>query len=414
MKKFLQQLFCRHEWWRPEIMRGKGNGSFTVRKDKNERCLKCRKIRLATVIITILISSFLIACSGQQASVNVTDPTPPIIPTLPTSPTNIIFAYYDGTSTNFFDGSAITIWQTGKSTPAGYRKICNGTMLYTLDQIGTVTNTKNIVATPDFAETDASNNIWSTFIVQPQDAYDAGAMYKYYTKIYYNGAEYGNWMTRDYEPSASYLVNGELFAKSSVGALYTISGIKTNVQKCVTDNFIMYDFNATTRTATINGVSVWWTSNWMNSADEWMQSSTGKWYSHNGYTFDGVTVTESGSAMTCWRSAATYPISIPEAPVIIAAGVRTLGGEKVFYYIECNSGWLLRYIPSTNILSTVIRLYSGDGTRTTGLYFKPFLKPITTDESVYFSFDDNMIYRYRFDNGLISILTSGAVWMREW
>jgi len=374
---------------------------------------------MKTIIILILSSILLISCAPlpeTKAEIIAPDIIPVVIippAEIPgVSPQNIIIAFQTNNQIKFWDGSTLTTWKTQSGNHAGFRQIAVSDKLYTLEQRGVVTSEKNIIGTYDFTISDGAD-VWSLKNIEPQEALDSGHLYKYYTKIYLNAVEYGNCWTRDYKTLRFIKSGSDILAYGNTGGWRHINGAKTGF-RAVNEDFNIYDVNTTLKTGKINLIDISYTLNYF-LASEHYQKSGSIWYSWNGYKWDGAALIQnSGCALEAWRQTATYPISLPEPAVLIAAGVHKESGEDVLYYIECNSGWLFRYVPSTNIMTQKTRLYNGDGYRATGLYYKDILKPVMAGDALYFLFDDGGIYRFKFDTSLTGRLTDGAEWIKGW
>lgn len=365
--------------------------------------------KLLTLTISIIIALSIISCSGKSESPSpiITDPYVPPVIVNPIEPIIASVAFYDGTDTYFYDGTVIVKWKTGRAEVTGYRKIAVDDVLYTLDQNAQIQTEKNILSDYNLIVTDADNNVWQTKTIDPVTAYNAGAPARNHTKILYNGAEFGDWMTRQYITRSIQNVNGDIIILGDSGGYRHLNGTKTGIQAIYND-ILMHDFDGNTRIGMLNGKPFATSFNFISNAKEWLKSGS-KWYSMNGYTFDGNTVSENASALWCWNYQAQYPITIPENAVVIAAGTRVEAGEAVIYFIECNTGWVFRYVPSLNTMSQKVRLYNGNGLRATGIYYAAIMKPIVTDDGLYFIFDDGALYRYNFQS-----MTTGYVAMADW
>lgn len=363
-------------------------------------------------------SVLIISCGGGSGSVNTTEPDIPVVIDPEPEPENItldpaLFVFKDSGSIKFYDGFALYTWKTGTGCYADFRRLTYNDTLYTMDDHGKVVDSELIQPQHNFCVVEPDGDVWLAYNVPPDVAYAAGCLYKTYTKIYYNNTEYGDWMTRDYETTDFYLSGADLISVNTTGSLHHINGSKANLNSAFENGFTVYDFNATTRTAKIDGVDVSWSLNFFNAARVWIKAD-GVSYSTNGYTWNGATLTESTSALAVWRSAPDALTGYHESGVVIFAGVRREASQQVIYLIECNSGYLFRYVPTTNNMTRITRLYNGDGTRTNGNHYKTILKPIVTAEFMFFCFDDGGIYRYNFDTGLIGYLCNGADWIKKW
>ena len=360
--------------------------------------------------IIIFLMAFMLACgSDKSASVNITDPyVPPVIEEPDPLELSVKYlVFQDGEQVKFFNGSSVYVKQTGASTYTGDRSITVADKLLYMDSAGNITGQYSLNITPDFCAVDLDGNVWTGQIIDPETAYNLGATPATYLRVYKNNMEYGNWKERNYICVNMFLCGSDIIAVSNVGAYYDISGTKTAINSA--SGFVVYDFNATTRTAKIGGISVSWATNYFNGAKEW-----GGPYSWNGYKWDGATLTENGTALTVWRNRANYPITLPENAVVISAGQSVFSGETHYFFIECNSGWLFKYIPSSDTLVQITRLYTGDGYRGTGIYYSKILNPVCSYDSLYFKFDDGGLYRMRFDSLQISFVDFCDGYAEEW
>ena len=362
----------------------------------------------------ILILAFIVfGCAAAQESphVIVTDTTPPPleIPYIPpvddleTGP--VVLALYTGATLKFYDGNVIWTWREGNIAGAGPRSYAYENVLYNLDEYGDTDTSKNLVAVPDYIGVSGAS-AWIAQNVPPAEAYDAGAMYKDYVRIYQDSAEYGDWTARQYQISDLVMHGNDVYAMSGVGAWYHINGTRTGVKIAIRDGFACWNFNATAKTAVIDGVAVSWSLNFFNGAKYWLRSGD-VWYSQNGYSWDGATLIEGGLAMSVWRGQ-PYPTGYIEGPVVISAGTRYENGEDVLYWIECNTGWIIRHIPSTDQITLLARIYTGDGLRETGLLYQNALRPVVIAENLYFVFDAQ-VYRYNLNSGLCSFFANGVL-----
>lgn len=344
------------------------------------------------------------AC-GEDEKTRVITTAPPIDPPPAEEPiTDTVKAVlWSETSIKFYDGTSIWEWYDGYSTKSENRaytkSTVDGNILYYLDEYGQTVASRNLVVDPEYIVVHGTD-IW---IAENIEHYSP--MLKTYTKIYLNGSEYGNWIDRQYECAGLHELNGEIFIEVNQSQFYSVNDSKINIKK-FTNEWVCHDYNSTTRRAYINNIYIAWETNFFNAANEWMRSGS-IWYSQNGYTWNGSTLIENGSAMTQFR----FHYSITgyyEIATLIKAGTRFENGETVLYYIECNSGWVIRYVPSIDQLQLKVRLYTGDGFRDTGLMYKDILFPVVIDDYLYFRFEGS-IYRYDFTTNTNSYFTNGTL-----
>lgn len=358
------------------------------------------------IIILSLILSFY-SCSGKKSepSVNVTDDTttPEITDPVEIETTIKILTFYDNNIVKWYDGSVISIFKSGDACHSdSSRQIAIDNKMYDLDNKGNITATDILTFHPDII-----NGDYQVRNVPPDEATAAGYMSGIYTAVYFQGAEIGDWGTRKYETTNLYLYDSSIILKKSTGAFVDITGTYNNIN-AVSDNIVIHDFDAVNRTAKINGVPVSWATNYMNSAADWIYCN-GKYYSQNGYTFDGVTLNENGSAMTVWRTNTASMTGFSEQAVIKFCGIYL----NEIYFVECNSGILFKYNPVTDVINQVVELYDGDGIRANGLIYKNILQPCMNNTYMFFRFG-NGLYRMRWDNLLVAYLTSCNSWIKIW
>jgi len=365
----------------------------------------------------ILITVLFLSCSGGGGDITVnsssSEKTPPTIEPTDTGGTGTtdpiggnakIISFYHSGTVYFFEGSGIYTFKTGESVPAGHRSIVTDGVKYKLDQYGDIQSQETLSFHPDFCVVDLSENIWTAKIIDPETAYNRGGMYAYYLDVYKNNAFFN---TLKLQAISMFLSGSDVVVITNTGAYIDIQGIKPSVHYA--GEFTIHEMDTTARTAKINGVPVSWSTNFFNTAKEWNQG-----YSWNGYTFKDGILNESGSCFTAWRLRANYPIVLPENAVLISAGYSIFAHEKVLFFIECNSGWLFRYIPGSDTLIKEYRLYNGDGLRNTGLYYAKILKPVQGSDGLYFKFDDGGLYRYRYDSKQIGYIADCDGWVVKW
>lgn len=359
--------------------------------------------------IIIFLFAFLVACGSDKSSkVNVTDPdVPPVIEEPDPLELSVKYlVFQDGNQVKFFNGSSVVVKQNGASTYSGERAVTVVDKLLYMDSAGNISSQISLNITPDFCAVDLDGNVWTGEVIDPVTAEYLGVLPANYLKVYKNNIEYGDWRTRKYLCVSMFLCGSDIIAVSNTGVYYDISGTKTGINSA--SGFVVYDFDSTARTASINNISVNWLTNFFNTAKSWNGP-----YSWNGYKWDGSTLTENGTSLQVWRIRANYPISLPENCVVISAGSSVFNSETHYFFIECNSGWLFKYIPASDNLIQVVRLYTGDGMRTTGIYYSKTLNPVCGKDGLYFIFDGSL-YRYRFDSGQIGFIDFCDGFLKEW
>ena len=386
-------------------------------------------IKYATVVAVSVLAGILIValvgCSsdGSNEPIVTGDDTPPIVdPDDPHGP--VVASLITAEGIKFYDGESIWLWRAGAGERAESRVYANGNTLYALDAEGSTVKSRTIITEPDRIRIDLSSgssstlkaaaksdpieladaDIWIVETLSADEAMALGALPKPYTRIWSNSDEYGDWMSRQYETDELTIHKGNIFARTTPGGAWVhINGSMSRIHTVIGDGFVIYDFDPDIRTAVIDGVDVSWSYNFMNGAKQWLRSGS-KWYSHNGYTWDGSTLAEHGSAMWDWRSYGN---------VVITAGTHYENGEDVLYFIQCATGHVIRYVPSVNQYTEFVRLYTGDGQTETGLFYKALLKPVIIDDGLFFIFDSTT-FRYDFTTGLTSPFATGISEVMEY
>jgi hypothetical protein len=353
----------------------------------------------------------------------VTDPTPP--PADVENPTGnpVKLTIMSTQGTRFYDGTNSWLWKNTQSKKAQSRVYANNNYLYALDDIGTTTDYISLITEPDYvgiilaapaplmgkamikagASTEiilADAQVWIVEIIPWEIAMELGmpgVPHTDYTKIYHNGVEHGNWMLRPYPVGNFLILNNEIFAQKTNGTWIAITGTKINIKQ-VNEDFVIHNFSVATHTATINDINVSWTYNFFSAGGNgatWLKGST-KWYSLNGYTWDGATLVENGSTMWDWRLFSN---------VVTPAGTHFENGENVLYWVQCATGYVIRYVPSANQYVEFVRLYIGNGSTDFGVQMKASLKPVIIEDDLFFIYQ-TYTYKYNFQTGLVSLFGS--------
>jgi len=375
-------------------------------KEKNRKRFE-KIVSWTALVVVIIFMIFFIGCGGGGNSEPIiTDPTPPV-PVIEdndneTETGPIKFIVNNG-GMKFFDGDNLWQWKTGVIKKAGSQLYSCDDILYSLDEYGETVQSWNLITTPDVIRVNGTDK-WIIKNIDPETAYAAGALYKDYTQIYLNSDIYGDhWSTRQYKAVDMQILNNNVFIKDDIGNWHAITSEHENIRH-VNDEFILHDFDSSTKRAKFNDIQVSWSTNYFNNATQWIKAD-GIWYNERGYTWDGATLTENGTSMSEWNND-PQGTGYTEAPVLIAAGSHYENSEDVIYFIECNSGWLIKYISSIDNYELSVRLYNGDGSRETGLLYKDVLKPIIIENHLYFIMGET--YKHDFITGLTAHFASGV------
>lgn len=340
---------------------------------------------------------------------------PPIIDDDPEEPVinPIVFGLYDGTLLSFYDGSTITDVYTGSIVQAGPRILAIDDVLYHFDEYGNVLESEWLPVYPE-AVAISGTDIYTFERIDPDTAYNLGAMPREYTRVFENNTEIGTWYLNEWRVSEILILdNGDMVALGTTGGYHTIIG-SNDYWKAYDKGIGIYQLNPGNRIAYISDSSgdylVNWGANYFNSA-RW-QLSNDTWYSNNGYEWTPSGLLENTNSLQDFQST-PYPVALPngEPPKVIPAASRIENSESVSYWIECNSGYMFRHIPSLDKLEAIVRLYTGDGYRLTGVYMASYIDPILIDDILYFH-DSGSIMKYDFQTGLVSIFSQEMEIMR--
>lgn len=322
-----------------------------------------------------------------------TDPIPVTNPPA-TTPTLIQAAMKTPSATMFFDGVNLTEYTTSPTQFANFRQMSVNDILTDFDQYGQPVSSVQLPIIPEHI-VQYGNSIWTFETIGTQ------------TKMWLNYAEYGNYLNNNYTIKNVYksMLNDVIIEKP-IGGFIDVTGQLVNIKYINKEGFLIHNFDLINHTATIRvqaGYHVIFSMNFMNQAVNWQYSSTlDKWYSANGYTFDTVNgLTEGTTAMWGFNS---YPNIIPnawgESPVLINITTRLENSETVLYWLECNTGQIIRYVPSIDTATVYGMLYAGDGLRATGQQLRDSLKLSVVGDDVYFNYLVN-VWVFNFASGIV-------------
>lgn len=338
------------------------------------------------------------------------DPEPDPDPEPPVTQEKIKFCIMVGDTLKFWDGTELKDWKSGVIRKAGNKLFTVGDILYELGEYGETLSTTQLPAVAQQC-IKVGDDIWTFENIDPMDAYNLGALYKDYTRTYKNYDEQGEvWYMNKYKSKYIYKDNSDnIFVKDEFGPTISVNNNLEDVRIIIPDGFTIYEFDNLQVNFEYNNNTYTETfyTNYMYSAKYWLKSGN-IWYSQNGYEWtEGGGLIENANCLWEWNS---YPYPVQdiygEAPFIISAGTRVENSETVFYYIECNTGWLMKYIPSINQLTQKIKLYYSNGTRQSGILFSKNLKQKLINNALFFC-DQGNIYRYDFNTNLVSIFYAG-------
>lgn len=333
----------------------------------------------------------------------VPDPIPKPIIVDNNGDSEILLSLLGGGKIYLYDGDFYELPNT-KPVNCGFRCFTDDHAAVYYDASGDILSSIDLIISPDLMLGD-----WIIEKIDPATAQSLGAKEKDYTRIYYQDIEVGFWALNEWKASDLIeTLSGEVIAIDSEGAFHPLTSELMSIN--FAGDLLIYDFDSGERTATVSDETgdyqVTWSTNYFNISREWLFSS-GIWYSWNGYEFDGV-LTENANDLWGWN-VGVYPVAVNESPTLIGAGTI----EDFLYWIECNTGWLIKFNPETNVQEPAFRLYQGDGLRLTGVFYAEDLKPIIIGNFLYFHYSDS-IWKIDIEPGIVSLFFGGNGRIERW
>ena len=369
------------------------------------------KTRFLFSLIFIMLITIFTGCPVDPGNKPTATSIPLITPTpIPVIPAEnpVKFALYDGTNLMYYDGENTKIAYSGKIKKAANRVLSVDNVLTYFDDYGSVEYSKWLPLAPDAIIIDEivrskdivyEDDVWILEHITPEEAYAAGAMYRDYCRIYYNGVEITDpmWWMNQWEPHEILLTeSGLIIARNNLGSYHNINGTEA-ILKAYNNGMIIYNVNTSTHSgyfADNEGIKFeQWGYNYFNGC-RW-QEANNKWYASHGYTWSyNEGLIENANVMWSWTNQSMYPTFVylanAQSASILPAGIQFENGEEVTYWIECNLGVLFRFIPSINQMEYIARIYVGDGSKITGALQINNLKPIWNDGLLYFHNDGSI------------------------
>jgi hypothetical protein len=354
------------------------------------------KNTIAASVLTIFIITILWACGGGGSPAQLPPAPPPDEPAPITDKTIFIYdpvAEIIGTS----DGEFYYDLDYGKSANARDGFISVGDVMHDIDVTGESRSTQRLPTTPDAIT--ISGYVWCFENIYTD---------RWYTKVYRGSDEYGAWRDNNWKTvDAIATAGGDVIAIDDQNNYHSVAEPDLKIRAAYHNGIMVHSMDAVNRRAYIRGVDydtrVAFDTNYFFQADQWIFDGD-IWYSWNGYTWDGVTLSESTTILSA------FIIQPPNSLVVIAAGTRQEHGETVTYWIDCNFGWLYRHTPSINALEMVIQLYQGSGLRSDGIDLKHEIKPVITADNLFYTWNGT-VWKYDFDSGILnSFAASVEIW----
>jgi hypothetical protein len=349
-------------------------------------------------LITALIFLTITACGGGNTT-TILPPAAPPEPDPTPAASRTIFVYDNqapeiGTS----DGEFYYPLDTKKAANARSGFISIGDILHGIDDTGTSIITQLLPTTPDKIAI-AGADIWCF-----KNIHDAMSG-RDYTEIWLNNSQYGAWTDNRYTVAEAIVTDsGDIITLDTGGKYRNVTDPDVVVNYAGQGGILVHSVDAVNRRANIGDTRVAFSTNYFFGAKQWVEAD-GIYYSWNGYTWDGSTLTEHATILrefvTLWYS---------DRPVLVPVGSRVEHSEAVTYWVECNTGWLYRHTPSIDALEQVILLYQGSGDRSDGQAVAADIKPTLVSDNLYYGWGGT-IWKYDFNDALVSSFAAGVeIW----
>ena len=329
--------------------------------------------------------------SAENQESDTTDDTP-----AQTTSSPISMSLLTANDVYLYDDEEFVAQESEDPKACGDQCFTDGDIKVFYDDYGVMAATESMDIDPDHVLDD-----WSIVDVSPDVAYAQGALYKWYSAVYFQGDEQGSWYNNKWKTGRIIkTLSGEYIAIDDTKNYHPLSTALVGINYA--GDLLVHNFDAANKTATVEtasqSVTVTWEYNYFNGAKDWLELD-GTWYSWNGYEFTTV-LEEEANALWGWN-VGDYPIVLPygQYPTIISAGVY---GDKL-YWIECNKGIVFDYNPATDEITPRFGLYSGDGYKTTGLAMRDTLKPEIVDNTLHVTLE-GAVQGINLDSGIVSLV----------
>jgi len=301
-----------------------------------------------------------------------------------------------------YNGESIELLDTRQNIPLPGRKFLTGNSIIQFDATGDQSIEMEFDSTPDtiaFQDED----VWTCTMITPVEAIALGGRYKYYSEIFLNNISQGHWVFNPYQ-CIDLLVtsDGSVILTTETGLKININGENERIHTAINNGLLIYNYSAVSRTATANGTAVLWSTNYMANANRW-QLVEEVWYSNNGYEFGMELIENQTGAMWAFNEY-PYPGGMVngEKPTLESVGV---DGFDV-YWIECNSGWLIKHNTQSDQLTKLFRLWDGDGYRASGLIASENLAPALVGNKLYYHYNGT-VFELNLETGFSMIFYNG-------
>lgn len=399
--------------------------------------------KLFLLLVTVLLGTMLLVSCKQIAGsipevitedppvIVHTDPPPEELPIeIEVDLSDVILALYDGSNLRLWNGTILVDAYVGHVRTAGNKKLAFEDVLYYFDDSGNsvysqwlpvipskLIATESATLSRSLSRSLASpksvvlyqDDVITIEDILPAEAYDLGARYEHYTRIFENNVEIGQWNLNEWEcTDVIQTASGHILAINEHGAYINLTDDK--VVETAYDGGIM-TYNMGSQEGFIadetGEYAVTWVMNFFDNS-RWLKAD-GVYYTESGYSWtpEGGVISEA-NVMYGWNDWDTYPeeyeVSYNERPYILPAGINYENGEECTYWIECNTGGLYRHIPSIDRLDKVIELYDGPDTRAGGIPYFNTLDPQVIDGKLYYH-ESGTIKTFDFTTGMVSVFS---------
>jgi hypothetical protein len=366
---------------------------------------------LTTLILIFLIAGckdteIVIAEAPNEIEEPIVNPDPPPEPPITQQP--IEMAVYDGSTLNGYDGIDWYPLLTGNVLQARNNFFVSDQtgfpVLYELNNMGAVLSEQNLPFFPSKILRAWSGDVYSCENIPPADAHALGGQYKDYVQIWKNDiALTAHWSLNQWKcTDIIETISGDVFALDDRSVYHGLNN-SLAVDYAEHGGLLIYDLVIGQPSTAIYKTDTIYPETWIcnyafnPNARTWQFDGVNR-YNANGYKWsEAGGLIEQATTMWSWNAA------ILEAPVLLSVGTRFESGEVVLYWLECNTGWLYRYIPSVDRMDQAVRLYIGDGLKASGILVKEYVNPYIVGDVVYFSHGGSL-NKANLDSGIASVL----------
>jgi len=315
----------------------------------------------------------------------------------------VLAALYDGSAVRLWDGTNTVVWKTGTASHGNGSKITVGQVLYFLDSSGAITQAINLPALPAGVTVIGDPVTYTFEALSAQQSYDIDYTPGAHTRIWQDGAEYGDWHANTWNYASSFETeNGDVIALDDLGRFHDITNaalVSNQIVWAVEGGPLFYEPDTANpnalviydsahpggRSVTVTGGGFPWPGR-----QPWIQAG-GVWYDGYGDVWDP------GAGTFTTHANALQQFALPQPPLVTSQGsglyhdngqysrmIPAYVDSGMVFFIECTSGSLISFSPSTGVAAFVQFLYTGDGWQTTGEALSATLLPEDISGSLYY------------------------------